>query len=183
MWSDKTIEEAKKVGMISTGTVTPEQMEAFKKAWEEHILPKVRFVRTSSLAVLPARGTEGAVGYDVFAAEHKVLFAGSSLPVLIDTGWKIAVQDGYEVQVRPRSGLALKKGVTVLNTPGTIDPDYRGTLGVILINHSLENFEVKPGDRIAQLVVAPVTRAAMIEVESFDDTTARGEGGFGSSGV
>src|SRR5947207_1794253 len=109
MWQDKV------VGRIEVGSsFTPEQEEAFRKAWEERILPKVRFVRTNQLAVLPVRSTDGAVGYDVFAADYKILFANSSLPVLVDTGWKIAVQDGYEVQVRSRSGLSLKKGVVVL---------------------------------------------------------------------
>ena len=120
------------------------------------------------------------MGWDVYAVEDVTI---GSHPVLVQTGWKIAVPDGYEVQVRPRSGLALKQGISVLNTPGTIDPDYRGSLGIILYRTQPQLTDIKKGDRIAQLVVAPVTRAAMIEVEAFDDTTARGEGGFGSSGV
>lgn len=146
--------------------------------------PTVRFVRTNPDAKLPTKGTEGAVGWDVYAAEDAVLLPG--MPTLISTGWNIAVQDGYEVQVRPRSGLALKSGVTVLNTPGTVDPDYRGPLGVILLKASgetvLQGYRVNKGDRIAQLVVAPVTNAAMVEVKAFDDDTARGTGGFGHTG-
>jgi dUTP pyrophosphatase len=89
---------------------------------------------------------------------------------------------GYEVQVRPRSGLALKNGITCLNTPGTIDSDYRGEIKVILANLGDEDFQIKTGDRIAQIVVAPVVQAAMVEVDALDDT-ARGSGGFGSTGV
>jgi dUTP pyrophosphatase len=101
----------------------------------------------------------------------------------VSTGWKVAVDDGYEVQVRPRSGLAYKNGVTVLNTPGTIDPDYRGVLGVVLINLGDMPFEVEIGDRIAQIVVAPVTPSTIEVVDSFYDETVRGEDGFGSTGV
>lgn len=143
--------------------------------------PTIRFVRTNVNAKLPVKGTAGAVGYDVTAVGNMLVNPGQR--VLVDTGWKIAVEDGYEVQVRPRSGLALKFGVTVVNTPGTVDPDYRGGLGVILINHGGDTFKISPGDRIAQLVVAPVTQAAMLEVESFEDSTVRGEGGYGSTGV
>ena len=98
------------------------------------------------------------------------------------TGLSFAIPHGFEVQVRPRSGLALKHGVTCLNTPGTIDSDYRGEVKVILANLGDEDFVIQRGDRIAQLVVAPVTHAAMVEVETLDDT-ARGAGGFGSTGV
>ena len=97
------------------------------------------------------------------------------------TGLALAIPPGYEVQVRPRSGLALKYGISVPNTPGTIDSDYRGELKVILINHSAEAFEIRRGDRIAQLVLAPVVRAGWVEVAELDET-ARGEGGFGSTG-
>jgi len=99
----------------------------------------------------------------------------------VATGLALAIPPGYEIQVRPRSGLALKHGITVPNTPGTIDSDYRGELKVILINHGHHPFEVRRGDRIAQLVLAPVTRAAWLEVDELDQT-ARGEGGFGSTG-
>lgn len=145
-------------------------------------LPTIRFVRTHPDAKLPTRGTEGAAGWDVYAVEATRVPRGG-MPVLVPTGWKIAVPAGYEVQVRSRSGLALNEGVMVLNSPGTVDEDYRGSLGVILCCVDKDNFlDVKKGDRVAQLVVAPVTRAAMIEVAAFDDTTARGEGGYGHTG-
>lgn len=179
MWDDKTIERIKTGQIAATGMITPEQLEAFRKAWEKSTLPRVRFVRTHPDAILPTRGTDGAVGWDVYAVEQAFVY---DQPVLVKTGWKIAVPDGYEVQVRPRSGLALKQGITVLNTPGTIDPDYRGDLGVILVGTAPSGRLIHKGDRIAQLVVAPVTRAAMVEVQAFDDTTERGEGGYGSTG-
>lgn len=171
------------------GEFTPEKMEAFKNQWRATIesgrvtpvSPTVRFLRTHSLAKLPTRGTDGAVGWDVYAVETQIILP--SRVALISTGWNIAVPDGYEVQVRSRSGLALKNSVFVLNSPGTIDPDYRGSLGVILYNGDpYKQYTVEVGARIAQLVVAPVTPAAMIEVEAFDDTTARGTGGYGSTG-
>ena len=101
---------------------------------------------------------------------------------LIATGLAFEIEYGYEVQIRPRSGLAFKHGITVLNTPGTIDSDYRGEIKVLLINHSNEKFEIKKGDRIAQAVVAPVIQAKIVEVDELSDT-ARGESGFGSTGV
>lgn len=144
--------------------------------------PKVRFVRTHPLAKLPVRGSVGAVGYDVCSVENVTLMPHERR--LVDTGLKIAVQDGFEVQVRGRSGLALKNGISVLNSPGTIDPDYRGKVGVILYNSDMEKaFKVSVGDRIAQLVVSPVCLGEMVEVDEFEDTTERGEGGYGSTGV
>jgi len=128
---------------------------------------------------LPAYATEHAAGMDVVAAEGLVLAPGERHAVA--TGFAIAIPIGYEVQVRPRSGLALKHGVTCLNTPGTIDADYRGEVKVILVNHSAEDFTVRRGDRIAQMIIAPVTQAALAEVADLDDT-ARGAGGFGSTG-
>jgi dUTP pyrophosphatase len=128
---------------------------------------------------LPAYATAGAAGMDVVAAEDLVIQPGARAAVA--TGFAITVPDGYEVQVRPRSGLALKHGVTCLNTPGTIDSDYRGEIKVILANLGADPFPVRRGDRIAQLVPAAVTRAAIEEVASLDDT-ARGSGGFGSTG-
>ena len=128
---------------------------------------------------LPARATEHAAGLDVVAAEDLTLGPGQRHAVA--TGFAIAIPEGYEVQVRPRSGLALKHGITCLNTPGTIDSDYRGELKVIVINHGNEPFAIARGDRIAQLVLAPVTQAAWDEVAELDDT-ARGAGGFGSTG-
>jgi dUTP pyrophosphatase len=129
---------------------------------------------------LPAYASDGAAGMDVVAAETLTLRPGTRHAVA--TGFAMAIPPGYEVQVRPRSGLALKHGITCLNTPGTIDSDYRGEVKVILANLSDDNFEIKRGDRIAQLVPAPVQRAAFTEVAALDDT-ARGAGGFGSTGV
>lgn len=129
---------------------------------------------------LPAYATAHAAGMDVVSAEELTLAPGARHAVA--TGFAIAIPKGYEVQVRPRSGLALKQGVTCLNTPGTIDADYRGEVKVILANLGGEPFEIRRGDRIAQLVPAPVQRARFVEVGELDDTE-RGAGGFGSTGV
>ena len=128
---------------------------------------------------LPARATEHAAGLDVVAAEDLTLASGERQAVA--TGFAIAIPEGYEVQVRPRSGLALKHGITCLNTPGTIDSDYRGEVKVILANLGSEPFEVRRGERIAQLVPAPVLPSAFREVEALSGTS-RGAGGFGSTG-
>jgi dUTP pyrophosphatase len=127
----------------------------------------------------PAYATAGAAGMDVVSAEDLTLAPGGRAAVA--TGFAMAIPYGYEVQVRPRSGLALKHGVTCLNTPGTIDSDYRGEVKVILANLGAEPFEIARGDRIAQLVPAPVQRAVLDEIDTLDDT-ARGAGGFGSTG-
>jgi dUTP pyrophosphatase len=127
----------------------------------------------------PIYATEGAAGMDVVAAEDVVLPPGGRHAVA--TGFAMAIPPGYEVQVRPRSGLALKHGVTCLNTPGTIDSDYRGEVKIILANLGDAPFTVARGDRIAQLVPAPVQRAT-VEVRDALDDTARGSGGFGSTG-
>ncbi len=132
---------------------------------------------------LPAYETPGAAGMDLRAA----LAPGETLTLQpgardrVPTGLCMAVPEGFEAQVRPRSGLAAKAGVTCLNTPGTIDSDYRGEVQVILINHGGEDFVIRRGDRIAQMVIAPVVQGAWREVESLDET-ARGAGGFGSTG-
>jgi len=128
---------------------------------------------------LPAYATSGAAGMDVLAAEHITLAPGERHAVA--TGFAVAIPPGYEIQVRPRSGLALKHGISVPNTPGTIDSDYRGELKVIVINHGKEPFAIARGDRVAQLVLAPVTLAAWEEVAELDETV-RGAGGFGSTG-
>jgi deoxyuridine 5'-triphosphate nucleotidohydrolase len=128
---------------------------------------------------LPAYASDQAAGLDVVAAQDLVLEPGARQAVA--TGFAIAIPPGYEVQVRPRSGLALKHGITCLNTPGTIDSDYRGEVKVILANLGQEPFAVRRGERIAQLVPAPVLRAAFREVETLDETD-RGAGGFGSTG-
>ena len=128
---------------------------------------------------LPEYATDGAAGMDVVSAEDVTIKPGERHAV--STGLAMAIPPGYEIQVRPRSGLALKHGITVPNTPGTIDSDYRGELKAILINHGTEPFAIHRGDRVAQLVLAPVTRAEWEEVDELDDT-ARGAGGFGSTG-
>ena len=128
---------------------------------------------------LPAYATDGAAGMDVLAAEDVTLAPGARHAVA--TGLALAIPPGFEIQVRPRSGLALKHGIAVANTPGTIDSDYRGELKVILINHGAHKFEIRRGDRVAQLVLAPVIQASWLEVAELDETD-RGEGGFGSTG-
>ena len=128
---------------------------------------------------LPAYATAGAAGMDVVSAEDVTLAPGARHAVA--TGLAMAIPHGFEIQVRPRSGLALKHGVTVPNTPGTIDSDYRGELKVIMINLGAEPFAIRRGDRVAQLVLAPVTQANWLEADELDET-ARGEGGFGSTG-
>lgn len=128
---------------------------------------------------LPAYATNGAAGMDVVSAEDVTLAPGGRHAVA--TGLAMAIPPGFEIQVRPRSGLALKHGISVSNSPGTIDSDYRGELKVILINHGAQAFEIRRGDRVAQLVLAPVTRAAWLTVDELE-STERGEGGFGSTG-
>lgn len=133
-------------------------------------------------AEVPHYASTGAAGADVraFIKEEKILSPGTSC--LIPTGLKFAIPEGFEIQVRPRSGLALKHQVTVLNTPGTVDADYRGELGVILINHGKEDFIIQPGMRIAQIVLASVVQADFVLSNKLAET-ARGAGGFGHTGV
>lgn len=145
----------------------------------DHVPVKLKRLPHGHGLDLPVYATEGAAGMDVVAAENVTLRPGARHAVA--TGFAVAIPPGYEIQVRPRSGLALKHAITVPNTPGTIDSDYRGELKIILINHSDDNFPIQRGDRIAQLVLAPVTVAAWEEVDELDDT-ARGSGGFGSTG-
>lgn len=132
---------------------------------------------------LPAYETTGSAGMDLRAAlaEGETLVLEPGQRKLIPTGLKIALEPGYEAQVRPRSGLALKHGISAPNAPGTIDSDYRGEIGVILINHGELPFEIKRGDRIAQMVIARYEQAQMVEVPALDETD-RGDGGFGSTG-
>ncbi|MBI1212452.1 MAG: dUTP diphosphatase [Alphaproteobacteria bacterium] len=129
---------------------------------------------------LPGQATDNAAGLDIPAAEEVTIGPGSVAAVA--TGFALAIPSGYEGQVRPRSGLALKHAVTVLNAPGTIDADYRGEVKVILINHGSDPFRIARGDRIAQLVIAPVTRAHFEQVNALPQTE-RGAGGFGSTGI
>lgn len=141
----------------------------------------IKFVAKEGVLV-PAYKTSGAAGADVCAYLDKPVTIKKGTRAMITTGLFCAIPDGYEIQVRPRSGLAAKNGVTVLNTPGTIDSDYRGEICVILINLGDEDFTVQNGDRIAQLVVAPVTQGIFVRAEQLDETE-RGAGGFGSTGV
>lgn len=131
---------------------------------------------------LPAYATVLSAGADLRANIEKQVVLKPLERKLIGTGMYIALPEGYEAQVRPRSGLALKHGITVLNTPGTIDADYRGEVGVILVNLSNEEFTINPGERIAQMVIAEHAQAIFMPTDSLDETE-RGEGGFGHSGV
>lgn len=131
---------------------------------------------------LPRYASEGAAGLDLQAALDEPISLAPGERRLIPTGFAIALPSGYEAQVRPRSGLALKQGVTVLNSPGTVDADYRGEVGVILINLGQGPFVIARGDRIAQMVIAPVSQAHLHEVADLPDSP-RGAGGFGSTGV
>jgi dUTP pyrophosphatase len=131
---------------------------------------------------LPAYETEHAAGMDLRAAVAEALSLAPGQRALVPTGIRIALPPGTEAQVRPRSGLAIRHGISMVNSPGTIDADYRGEIRVIVINHGEETFTIQRGDRIAQLVVAPVLRAEWQVVDSLDDTT-RGAGGFGHTGV
>jgi dUTP pyrophosphatase len=133
-------------------------------------------------AHLPIYASDQAAGADVRAHLPQDLILQPGQSALIPTGLKFAIPEGFEIQVRPRSGLAFKNGITVLNSPGTIDSDYRGELGVILINHSQQPFTVTPGMRIAQIVLAPVYRAEFVLEETLA-ATSRGEGGFGHTGI
>ena len=133
--------------------------------------------------LLPAYETLGSAGMELRAAvpEDQPMTLAPGARALVPTGLKIALEPGFEAQVRPRSGLALKHGITCLNSPGTIDSDYRGEVGVILINHGEEPFVIRRGERIAQMVIARHERVQWSEVKSLDETE-RGEGGFGSTG-
>lgn len=131
---------------------------------------------------LPAYATEHSAGMDLLAAVNETITLAAGERKLIPTGLSIALPDGYEAQIRPRSGLALKHGISLVNSPGTIDADYRGEVGVILINHGSESFTIERGMRIAQMVIAPYTRAQFSEVLELPSST-RGTGGFGSTGT
>ncbi|MEK6779677.1 MAG: dUTP diphosphatase [Candidatus Deferrimicrobiota bacterium] len=148
---------------------------------DERVIP-VRLVREGSGDVLPAYQTGGASGMDLRADVGKEIVLPPMGRALVPTGISLALPPGVEAQVRPRSGLAIRSGVTCLNSPGTIDADYRGEIRVILINFGSDPFTVRRGDRIAQLVFAPVLRASFQVVDDLDPTP-RGEGGFGHTGV
>lgn len=141
---------------------------------------KLRIVNKSGLD-LPCYATECSAGLDLLSASEEEISLKPLERKLVKTGIFIQLPVGYEAQVRPRSGMALKHGITVLNTPGTIDSDYRGEVGVILVNLSQEEYSIKRGDRIAQMVIARHEKAQLLEVEQLEETI-RGEGGFGSTG-
>ncbi|HHY36506.1 MAG TPA: dUTP diphosphatase [Firmicutes bacterium] len=147
----------------------------------DSITIKVRPLPAAEGLPLPAYMTEGAAGMDLYAALEEEVVLRPGERKLIPTGIQVAIPAGYEGQVRPRSGLAAKYGVTLLNTPGTIDADYRGEIKVLLINLGQESFVIRRGDRIAQLVISPVVRGSLV-VEARLEETSRGEGGFGHTG-
>ena len=133
---------------------------------------------------IPKYESEGAAGLDLLAAisENKNIIILPGKAEMVPTGIAIALPKGFEAQIRPRSGLAAKNGITILNSPGTIDSDYRGEISAMLINHSKVNFEIERGMRIAQMVIAPVVQFNLIKAETLDETK-RGAGGFGSTGI
>ncbi len=130
---------------------------------------------------LPAYATEHAAGFDLRAAVEESVVLEPLERALIPTGFVFEIPEGYEGQIRPRSGLAFRKGITLLNSPGTVDADYRGEVKVLLINLGQEPVTIERGERIAQMIITPVVRVELVEVETVS-TTARGEGGFGSTG-
>ncbi len=143
---------------------------------------RIKRVNGASDLPLPMYATDGASGMDIVANIREDIILKSGERKLIPTGFSFQLKNGQELQVRPRSGLALKHGITVLNTPGTIDSDYRGEVGVILINLGKEDFLIKRGDRIAQLVLSDVKRESLEEVNELDETI-RDDSGFGSTGI
>ena len=145
-------------------------------------MTKIQIKKLSKSVSIPKYETSGSSGMDIAAHIENNIIINPGEKFLVSTGFSIAIPKGYEVQIRPRSGLAAKRSITVLNTPGTIDADYRGEIKVILINLGKEKFIVKNGERIAQMVVCPVVQANLEEVEDLPDTE-RGSGGFGSTGT
>ena len=140
--------------------------------------PQVLVKKLHPDARMPAYMTEFAAGMDICAHLKEVLIIAPGQRCLVPTGLAFAIPPGYEVQVRPRSGLAIKHGIALVNSPGTIDADYRGEICIILINHGLETFTISSGDRIAQIIVAPVSQAELVQVSELTETE-RGSGGFG----
>jgi len=141
----------------------------------------VKRLKKGSCNPLPCYMTPHAAGMDLYAELDGELVLKPGMRALVPTGIAIALPDGYEAQIRPRSGLALRHGITLVNSPGTIDPDYRGEIGVVLVNHGNEPFVIRNGERIAQMIFAPFVRFMLNEVEELDGTK-RGEGGFGHTG-
>jgi len=145
-------------------------------------MTKILIKKLSKTAIIPKYETQGASGVDISANINEDLTLATNESTLVPTGIAVSIPQGFEIQIRPRSGLAAKKGISVLNTPGTIDADYRGEIKVILINHGNEPFIIRNGDRIAQMVVCPIVQAKFEQVDELSDTE-RGSGGFGSTGV
>ena len=145
-------------------------------------MTKILIKKLSKTAIIPKYETQGASGVDISANINEDLTLATNESILVPTGIAVSIPQGFEIQIRPRSGLAAKKGISVLNTPGTIDADYRGEIKVILINHGNEPFVIRNGDRIAQMVVCPIVQAKFEQVDELSDTE-RGSGGFGSTGV
>ncbi len=143
---------------------------------------KVKVKKLHPKAVIPAYMTEHAAGMDLYTVIEEAVTLEPGERTLLPTGLAVEIPPGYEGQVRPRSGLALKKGVSLVNSPGTIDADYRGEIGIIIINHGIKAVEFLPGDRIAQLIIAPVTQATLVETDELNDSD-RSSGGFGHTGV
>lgn len=138
-------------------------------------------IKIKGPGIVPEYKTKGAAGADLCAWIEQPVSLEVGKSMIVPTGLYVEIPEGFEIQIRPRSGLAAKNGITVLNTPGTIDCDYRGEIGVILINHGTQPFNIAKGDRIAQMVVAPVVRAEFVAADELD-VTERGAGGFGSTG-
>ena len=141
---------------------------------------KLKIKRLNDEAIIPQYARKGDAGMDLFSISEHVLKHGERC--LVSTGLSFEIPEGYEVQIRPRSGLALKKGISLVNSPGTIDAGYRGEIGIIIINHGREDFEIKKGDKIAQAVINKFETGEIEEVEELENSD-RGEGGFGSSGT
>jgi dUTP pyrophosphatase len=145
-------------------------------------MTKIQIKKLSNEVLTPKYETPGSSGMDIAAYIDNDIIIKSGDKALVPTGFSLSIPQGYEIQIRPRSGLAVKKGITVLNTPGTIDSDYRGEIKVVLINLSKDEFTVKNGERIAQMVVCPIVQVSVQEVEELSGTD-RGTGGFGSTGT
>ena len=145
-------------------------------------MTKIKIKKISNEVLTPKYETPGSSGMDIAAYIEQDIIINPGEKALISTGFSLTIPQGHEVQIRPRSGLAVKKNITVLNTPGTVDADYRGEIKVILINHSKDKFTVKKGERIAQMVVCPVVQVQLEEVQELS-STSRGTGGFGSTGA
>ena len=145
-------------------------------------MTKIKIKKLSNEVLTPKYKTPGSSGMDIAAYINEDIIINSGDKALIPTGFSLSIPQGYEVQIRPRSGLAIKKGITILNTPGTIDSDYRGEIKVVLINLSKDKFTVQNGERIAQMVVCPIVQVSIEEVKELSETN-RGIGGFGSTGT